>query len=173
MILPSLSFPSSSTLPAPPRPDCTLLILLMINYLMNQNRSQVDSVDSALNRAHYCHTTLSNLPRSLSLISCQFKLTRCLSLMLVIMQEVALLKSIVEAAIGVLARCFEKYYAVSDTAASGILDGNVAATESPAPILHQAVLLAGAVFILLIFRTPSGLMIYYRFRVYGQSLSHP
>lgn len=65
------------------------------------------------------------------------------------MQEVALLKSIVEAATGMLARCFEKYYAGSDDAATGVLDGDVAATESPAPVLHQAVLLAGAVDTLL------------------------
>ena len=60
-----------------------------------------------------------------------------------------MLKSIVEAAIGTLTRCFEKYYAVSNDAANGILDGDVAATESPAPVLHQAVLLAGAVYIYL------------------------
>lgn len=44
-----------------------------------------------------------------------------------------------------LASCFEKYYAVSDEAATGILDGDVAATDSPAPVLHHAVLLAGKV----------------------------
>ena len=47
-----------------------------------------------------------------------------------------------------LVRCFEKYYAVSDDAASGLLDGDVAATDSPAPVLHHAVLLAGASFLL-------------------------
>ena len=62
------------------------------------------------------------------------------------MQESALLKAIVEAAVAMLARCFEKYYAVSDEAATGILPGDVAATESPAPVLHHAVLLAGAVY---------------------------
>lgn len=59
------------------------------------------------------------------------------------MQEAALLKATEEAATAMLVRTFEKYYAVSDDAATGILDGDVAATESPAPVLHCAVLLAG------------------------------
>ena len=69
-------------------------------------------------------------------------------LLLVVLQEIALLKAIEEAVIAMLARCFEEFYAVSEDAATGILDGNVAATESPAPVLHHAVLLAGASFLL-------------------------
>ena len=65
-----------------------------------------------------------------------------------VLKEIALLKAIEEAVIAMLARCFEEYYAVSEDAATGILDGNVAATESPAPVLHHAVLLAGASFLL-------------------------
>lgn len=61
------------------------------------------------------------------------------------MQETALLRAVQEAALALLASCFEKYYAVSDQAATGILDGDVAATESPAPVLRHAVLLAGGV----------------------------
>ena len=64
------------------------------------------------------------------------------------MQEAALLKAVEESAIAMLVRCFERYYAVSDDAATGILDGDVAATESPAPVLHHAVLLAGVCFLL-------------------------
>ena len=44
------------------------------------------------------------------------------------MQEAALLKATEEAATAMLVRTFEKYYAVSDDAATGILDGDVAAT---------------------------------------------
>lgn len=61
------------------------------------------------------------------------------------MQEAALLRAVEEAALTLLARCFEKYYAVSDQAATGILDGDIAATESPAPVLRHAVLLAGEI----------------------------
>ncbi|KAL3146191.1 hypothetical protein ABBQ32_002897 [Trebouxia sp. C0010 RCD-2024] len=57
-------------------------------------------------------------------------------------EEAALLRAVEEAALTLLARCFEKYYAVSDQAATGILDGDIAATESPAPVLRHAVLLA-------------------------------
>ena len=60
-------------------------------------------------------------------------------------QEAALLRAVEEAVLALLAGCFEKYYGVSDQAATGILDGDVAATESPAPVLHHAVLLAGGV----------------------------
>lgn len=59
-----------------------------------------------------------------------------------LIEEAALLRSTEEAALVMLASCFEKYYAVSDEAATGILDGDVAATDSPAPVLHHAVLLA-------------------------------
>ena len=59
------------------------------------------------------------------------------------MQEVALLRATEETALAMLAGCFEKYYAVSDDAATGILDGDIAATESPVPVLRHAVLLAG------------------------------
>ena len=59
------------------------------------------------------------------------------------MQEVALLMAIETSSASMLARCFQKYYAVSDDAATELQDGDVAATESPAPVLHQAVMLAG------------------------------
>lgn len=58
-------------------------------------------------------------------------------------QEAALLKAVKERARLMLARCFQKYYAVSDAAATGIMDGDIGATDSPPPVLHHAVLLAG------------------------------
>lgn len=64
----------------------------------------------------------------------------CVSLL----QEIALLKAIEEAARSMLARCFQKYYAVSDSTPTGILDGDMANPESPAPVLKHAVKLAGA-----------------------------
>ena len=42
-----------------------------------------------------------------------------------------------------LAQCFENYYALSENAPGGILEGGVAAADSPAPALGPAVELAG------------------------------
>ena len=61
-----------------------------------------------------------------------------------LLQEVALLKAVQEATKSMLAQCFQKYYAVSDSAPTGILDGDMANPESPAPVLKHAVKLAGA-----------------------------
>ena len=44
-----------------------------------------------------------------------------------------------EATRSMLARCFQKYYALSDSAPTGILEGDVANPESPAPVLKHAV----------------------------------
>lgn len=38
-----------------------------------------------------------------------------------------------------LARCFENYYSLSETAASGVLEGGQATTQIPAPALKPAV----------------------------------
>lgn len=38
-----------------------------------------------------------------------------------------------------LARCFESYYALSESASSGILEGGQASTEVPAPAFRPAV----------------------------------
>ena len=38
-----------------------------------------------------------------------------------------------------LARCFENYYSLSESAASGVLEGGQAATQIPAPALKPAV----------------------------------
>lgn len=58
-------------------------------------------------------------------------------------QEVAILRGLEEDCEELLARCFENYYALSENANGGILDGGVAAAESPAPALLPAVELAG------------------------------
>lgn len=47
-----------------------------------------------------------------------------------------------------LERYFQKYYAASDSAPTGILDGDVAAPEGVAPVLRHAVALAGIVLVL-------------------------
>ena len=70
------------------------------------------------------------------------------------MQEVAILKKVEEACEDVLARCFENYYALSESAPGGILDGGVATAESPAPALTPAVELAGGCH-----RFPSSLLL--------------
>ena len=59
------------------------------------------------------------------------------------MQEAAILKKIEEDCEDLLARCFENYYALSEGAPGGILEGGVAAAQSPAPALAPAVELAG------------------------------
>lgn len=43
-----------------------------------------------------------------------------------------------------LARCFESYYALSESSPSGILEGGQASTEIPAPALRPAVQLSSA-----------------------------
>lgn len=58
-------------------------------------------------------------------------------------QEAAILKRLEEDCEELLARCFENYYALSENAPGGILDGGVGAAESPAPALAPAVELAG------------------------------
>lgn len=45
-----------------------------------------------------------------------------------------------------LARCFENYYSLSETAASGILEGGQATTQIPAPALKPAVQLCSKQF---------------------------
>lgn len=59
------------------------------------------------------------------------------------MQEAALLRLIEEAVKSMLTRCFQKYYAVSDRAPTGILEGDMANPESPSSVLRHAVDLAG------------------------------
>ena len=54
-----------------------------------------------------------------------------------------MLNVIERAAVHMLARCFQNYHALSDNALSGIMTDNTAAAESPAPIMHHAVKLAG------------------------------
>ncbi|KAK9805114.1 hypothetical protein WJX73_010312 [Symbiochloris irregularis] len=54
-------------------------------------------------------------------------------------QETAILKRLEEDCEELLARCFENYYALSENAPGGILDGGVGAAESPAPALAPAV----------------------------------
>ena len=65
--------------------------------------------------------------------------------MCVLLQEVALLRAILDATKTMLTRCFQKYYAVSDKSPTGILEGDMANPESPEPILKHAMELAGAV----------------------------
>ena len=48
-----------------------------------------------------------------------------------------------QAAVHMLARCFQRYHAVSDSALSGIMTSDAATSESPAPILRHALKLAG------------------------------
>ena len=59
------------------------------------------------------------------------------------MQELAVLDVIERALVHMLARCFQSYHALSDSTLSGILTSDAATTESPAPILHHALKLAG------------------------------
>ncbi|KAK9806759.1 hypothetical protein WJX72_001747 [[Myrmecia] bisecta] len=54
-------------------------------------------------------------------------------------QELAILSRIEIATEALLAECFENYYSLSEAAPSGILDGGMAAPESPAPALLPAV----------------------------------
>ena len=59
-------------------------------------------------------------------------------------QEVAILAQISMDCERLLARCFENYYSLSETAASGVLEGGQAATQIPAPALKPAVNLCSA-----------------------------
>ena len=59
------------------------------------------------------------------------------------MQEVAMLDVIERASVHMLARCFQRYHAGSDSTLSGILTSDAATTESPAPTLRKALKLAG------------------------------
>ena len=56
-----------------------------------------------------------------------------------VVQEVAILAQIAMDCERLLARCFENYYSLSETAASGILEGGQATTVIPAPALKPAV----------------------------------
>lgn len=56
-----------------------------------------------------------------------------------LIQEVAILSRVENAAEALLARCFENYYSLQETAPTGLLDGGVAAAEQPAPALLPAV----------------------------------
>ena len=60
------------------------------------------------------------------------------------MQEVAIMAQIAMDCERLLARCFENYYSLSETAASGILEGGQATTVIPAPALKPAVQLCSA-----------------------------
>ena len=55
------------------------------------------------------------------------------------LQEVAILSRIENATESLLARCFENYYSLQESAPTGLLDGGVAAAEQPAPALLPAV----------------------------------
>ena len=59
-------------------------------------------------------------------------------------QEVAILSRIEDACEELLALVFENYYSLCEKAQSGILDGGVAAPDSPAPVLKPAVNLCRA-----------------------------
>lgn len=59
-------------------------------------------------------------------------------------QEVAILAQISMDCERLLARCFENYYSLSESASSGILEGGQAATQIPAPALKPAVQLCSA-----------------------------
>ncbi len=56
-----------------------------------------------------------------------------------VLQEVAILSRVENATEALLARCFENYYSLQETAPTGLLDGGVAAAEQPAPALLPAV----------------------------------
>ena len=55
------------------------------------------------------------------------------------LQEQAILSRIENATEALLARCFENYYSLQESAPTGLLDGGVAAAEQPAPALLPAV----------------------------------
>lgn len=59
-------------------------------------------------------------------------------------QEGAILSRIEDACEELLALVFENYYSLCEKAQSGILDGGVAAPDSPAPVLKPAVNLCRA-----------------------------
>lgn len=59
-------------------------------------------------------------------------------------QEIAMLAQISMDCERLLARCFESYYALSETAAAGILEGGQATTDIPAPALKPAIHLCSA-----------------------------
>jgi hypothetical protein len=59
------------------------------------------------------------------------------------MQELALLDRIEVACEELLARCFESYYSLMETAPNGIAEGGVIPPEQPAPALLPAVELSG------------------------------
>ena len=61
------------------------------------------------------------------------------------MQEVAILAQIAMDCERLLARCFESYYALSESSASGILEGGQASSEIPAPALRPAVQLCSKI----------------------------
>lgn len=56
-----------------------------------------------------------------------------------LLQEQAILSRIENATEALLARCFENYYSLQESAPTGLLDGGVAAAEQPAPALLPAV----------------------------------
>ena len=62
------------------------------------------------------------------------------------MQEVAILAQIAMDCERLLARCFESYYALSESSASGILEGGQGSSEIPAPALKPAVQICSKIF---------------------------